>query len=121
MHQTVANVLITTTNGHANAMQQAVQTVDDVLATTVHAKRCAKRQLMINENLRKQNLKQREWNYAMGQEVLIKSVNPSKLEPRAHGPYDITQVFTNGTVKVRRNAHFNERMNIRRLVPFCRM
>eukprot|EP00957_Ditylum_brightwellii_P056926 4314934-Ditylum_brightwellii.AAC.1 len=41
MHQTVANMLMTTTNGRANATQQAVQVVDDVLTTTVHARRCA--------------------------------------------------------------------------------
>eukprot|EP00957_Ditylum_brightwellii_P069777 5298554-Ditylum_brightwellii.AAC.1 len=67
-------------------MQQAVQAVDDAFATTVHATKCA-------------NLEQCEWNYAVGQEVLTKSVNPSKLEPRAHDPYVITQVFTYGTVK----------------------
>eukprot|EP00957_Ditylum_brightwellii_P162652 12385779-Ditylum_brightwellii.AAC.1 len=41
MHQKVANVLRTTTNGCAYAMQQAVQAVDDALVTTVHASRCA--------------------------------------------------------------------------------
>eukprot|EP00957_Ditylum_brightwellii_P011549 873264-Ditylum_brightwellii.AAC.1 len=48
-----------------------------------------KRQVMINENLRRQNLKCREWNYMVGQDVLIKEVDPNKLQPRAHGPCTI--------------------------------
>ena len=79
-----------------------------------------KRQVLIDENLRRQNRKRREWNYAVGQEVLIKSVDPTKLEPRAHGPYTIVQVYTNGTVDVRRNPHIVERLNIRRIIPFRR-
>ena len=71
-----------------------------------------------SDNLRHQNRKRREWNYAAGQEVLIKSVDPTKLEPRAHGPYTIVQVYTNGTVDVRRNPHIVERLNIRRIIPF---
>eukprot|EP00957_Ditylum_brightwellii_P202558 15330669-Ditylum_brightwellii.AAC.2 len=78
-------------------------------------------QVMINENLRRQNLICREWNYMVDQEVLIKEVDPNKLQPQAHGPYTIVQVFTNSTVSVRRNPHVIEGMNIRRLVPFRRM
>ena len=53
--------------------------------------------------------------------VLIKAVDPSKLEPRAHGPYTITQVYTNGTIDVRRNPQVIERLNIRRVIPFKMM
>ena len=79
-----------------------------------------RRQQVIDENLRRQNRKRRNWNYAVNQEALIKSVDPKKLEPRAHGPYTITQAFANGAVNVRRGPHVIERMNIRRLVPFRR-
>lgn len=79
-----------------------------------------KRQVMIDENLRRQNQKRREYRYEVGGEVLIKTVNPSKLEARAHGPYVITRVYTNGTLDVRRNAQVVERLNIRRVVPFRR-
>eukprot|EP00957_Ditylum_brightwellii_P119292 9100858-Ditylum_brightwellii.AAC.1 len=41
LHQTVANILRTTTNGVAHTMQQATHAVDDALATTMHATRCA--------------------------------------------------------------------------------
>ena len=39
-----------------------------------------------------------------------------KLEYRKHGPYRITEVFTNGTVRFQRRQ-VNERLSIRRLNP----
>ena len=39
-----------------------------------------KRQQLIDENLRRQNARRREYRYAAGQQVLIKAVNPNKLE-----------------------------------------
>ena len=79
-----------------------------------------KRQVLIDENLRRQNLKRRDFNYAVGQEVLVKNINPNKLEPRAHGHYRIQQVYVNGTVDILRSNHVTERINIRRIVPFRR-
>ena len=79
-----------------------------------------KRQIMIDENLIRQNNKRRDFNYTVGQEVLIKTVNPSKLEPRAHGPYRIERVYTNGTIDVLRRENVIERINIRRVIPFRR-
>lgn len=79
-----------------------------------------RRQKFIDENLRRQNQKRIEFEYKVGGEVLIKSDNPSKLEPRAHGPYVIAAVYTNGTLDVRRNAQVTERLNIRRVIPFRR-
>jgi hypothetical protein len=66
------------------------------------------RQQLIHENLRQQNAKRREYHYAVGQEVLIKSVDPTKMEPKAHGPYVIQQVYTNGALDVVRNVHVVE-------------
>ena len=79
-----------------------------------------RRQLMIDENLVRQNKKRRDFNYAVGQEILIKAVNPSKLEPRAHGSYRIERVYTNGTIDVLRRENVIERINIRRVIPFRR-
>eukprot|EP00957_Ditylum_brightwellii_P188754 14367752-Ditylum_brightwellii.AAC.1 len=121
-------------------MQQATHAVDDALATTMHATRCAVSralgtspcamvfqrnmflnlpviadlvairyccQEIINENVRCQNLNRQEWDYVVGQEVLIKEADHSKLQPQAHSPYTIVQVFTNGNVAVR------DRQNVR--------
>eukprot|EP00957_Ditylum_brightwellii_P095759 7296335-Ditylum_brightwellii.AAC.1 len=46
-----------------------------------------RRQHLIDENLHRQNLKRKEYDYAVDHEVLIKAVNPAKLEPKAYGPY----------------------------------
>eukprot|EP00957_Ditylum_brightwellii_P198052 15089284-Ditylum_brightwellii.AAC.1 len=40
LHQTVANVLQTTTNNQANSYQQAVRAVDNALATAMHTTHC---------------------------------------------------------------------------------
>ena len=77
-----------------------------------------KRQQLIDENLRRQNAKRRHWDYVAGQQVLIKTVDPTKLEERAHGPYAIRQVHVNGTITVQRAPHVTERINMRRVVPF---
>ena len=79
-----------------------------------------KRKVVINENLRRQNQKKREFKYAIGQEVLVKTVNPDKLEPRTNGPYLITRIYTNGTVDIQRSEHVAERINTRRIIPFRR-
>ncbi len=80
----------------------------------------SKRQLLIDDNLRRQNQRRREWNYIVGDEVLIKVDEPTKLAERTHGPYRITQLYTNGTVDVRLAHHVVERLNIRWLVPYRR-
>ena len=77
-----------------------------------------RRQLRIDENLRRQNQKRREYHFQVGQQVLIKTVDPNKLQPRAHGPYPIVQTYTNGTMDIARAPHVTERINIRRVIPF---
>lgn len=152
MHQTVANILRTLTHLRTPTTRaQAMEMVDDALATAMHAMRCAvhralgispgalafrrdmyldlpivtdllliqqKRQALIDENLRRENMKRRSFDFRVGQRVLIKSVDPRKLDPRAHGPYSISQVFTNGTINVQIAPHVVERINIRRVIPY---
>ena len=78
------------------------------------------RQIMIDDNLMRQNRTQRDFNYMAGKETLIKAVNTSKLEPRAHISYRIQQVYTNGTIDIIRRENVIERINIRRVIPFRR-
>ena len=77
-----------------------------------------KRQVLIDENLRRQNQKRRPFDYAVGGRVLVKVDDPSKLQERARGPFVITRVHTNGTVTIMRTPHVTERINIRRIIPY---
>ena len=76
------------------------------------------RQAIVDENLRRQNAKRYDYDYKIGDSVLIKEVDPVKLQPRAHGPYPVVQVHTNGTIEVQRSPGVLERLSIRRVVPF---
>ena len=76
------------------------------------------RQLLINENLRRQNAKRRAFEFQVGQRVLFRAIGESKLDPKTTGPYAITAVHTNGNVTIRRRPHVTERVNIRRVIPY---
>jgi hypothetical protein len=77
-----------------------------------------RRQLLIDENLRRQNLKRRSFDYAVDQEILLKVPQPRKLDDKAIGPFLITRVHVNGTLTIRRTAYVTERVNIRRVIPY---
>ena len=71
-----------------------------------------RRQHLVDDNLRRQNQKRIQHNYAVSDLVLLKTYDPKKLEERCHGPYPIIQVYTNGTVEVLRSHNLIERVNI---------
>ena len=48
-----------------------------------------RRQLLINENLRRQNEKRIEYHYKVDDWVMIKVYDPKKGDDRLHGPYKI--------------------------------
>lgn len=77
-----------------------------------------RRQVIIDDNLRRQNLKRRFFDYTIGQQVMIKKWNPDKLGERTVGPFNITQVHVNGNVTIQRAPHVFERINIRRILPY---
>ena len=79
-----------------------------------------RRQVLIDDNNRRANLRRRFQDYQPGQEVLVLTYKPDKLEPRADGPFTIELVHVNGTVTIRRNQHVTERINIRRVRPYHR-
>ena len=71
-----------------------------------------KRQVLIDENLRPHNLTRHSHDYTVGEEILVLTYNPSKLDPRAEGPYTIHQVHVNGTISYFKTRHVLKRINI---------
>ena len=66
-----------------------------------------------------ENAKQVTHDYAIGNLVYVKiTCIYGKLEYSKQGPYIITEVFTNVTVRVH-HVQANERINIRWLKPHC--
>ena len=57
----------------------------------------------MNENLRRENRRQCQYDYQPLQKVLKKNTNPQKLGERASGPYIIEQVQANGTITIQLN------------------
>ena len=76
------------------------------------------KQKRINENNARENSKRVEYDYTVGQSVLLQSTDiRRKLDDPAAGPYKILQVHTNGNVTILR-VQVIERVNIRRIKPF---
>ena len=76
-----------------------------------------KQDVITQANVR-ENKSRTDYNYKVGQKILILNKNPhkSKLEPTVlnEGPWEIKQVHENGTVTILRN-NYHERMNIRQI------
>jgi hypothetical protein len=70
----------------------------------------ARRQARIDEISRKENLRRRFKDYTVGDEVLILAYKPNQLDPRATGPFVISQVYANGTITIQRNNHVYQRI-----------
>ena len=80
----------------------------------------AKQEAIDKANI-KENAKSRYVDNKIGDKILIlnKATHKGKLEPTVlpGGPWNITQVHTNGTVSILKNSYV-ERMIIRRIRPF---
>ncbi len=66
----------------------------------------------VNENLRHANRKQSQFNYALGQQVLKKVHNPTKLGVRMEGPYTIEPVHVNCNIRSAKQDDIYEASNI---------
>jgi hypothetical protein len=73
----------------------------------------------VNENLRRANRKQCQFDYAPGQQVLKKVHNPTKLGVRTEGPHTIERVHVNGNLTIILCEGITECINIRRVLPYC--
>ena len=77
-----------------------------------------RKEKLIKYNNQKENAKRVKHEYHVGDKVLMQRTNSTrKLERPYDGPYEITDVFTNGTVAVQKGI-VNERVNIRRVFPY---
>ena len=66
----------------------------------------------------RENAKQCDYDYVIGDKVLIyKDGNLRKAETQYDGPYTITQVHTNGTIRVQHGT-CSELLNNRRVKPY---
>ena len=82
-----------------------------------------RRQHTIRQNNKKENAKRTPHTYAVGDKVKILHNKQRKHgEPRYKGPYDVTTVYDNGTVKLRMNRNRDgsvfQTWNIRNLLPY---
>ena len=57
-----------------------------------------RRQIIIDERLRRANLRRRTFDYKPGDQILILTNNPTTLQDRGIGPFSILQVHKNGTI-----------------------
>ena len=76
-----------------------------------------RRQTLIDKNLVKANAKRIDFDYQPGQQAYKLVHNPRKLDDRWTGPYPITKIHVNGTVRLQLSEHVSERINIRRIKP----
>ncbi|KAL7530913.1 LOW QUALITY PROTEIN: hypothetical protein ACHAXR_008651, partial [Thalassiosira sp. AJA248-18] len=77
----------------------------------------ARRTQVVNESLRRADLKRRSYDYVQGERELKKTHKPTKLGERTEGPYTISQVHVNGIVSIQLRPSVTERINIRRVIP----
>jgi transposase InsO family protein len=75
------------------------------------------KQEKINANNKRENARRRVHNYAPGDNILLRCKKQSKHEQEYEGPYMLTGVNDNGTVRFHRGI-INEVVNIRRIKPF---
>ena len=77
-----------------------------------------RRQIQVDKDALHQNQKRVDYEYIVGQKVLLITDGIiRKAVDKYTGPYVITQVFTNGNVRIKRER-IEERLNIRRIIPF---
>ena len=72
----------------------------------------------VNENLRRSNLKRRQYDYAQGQKILKKLHNPTKLGVRTTGPYIIERIHVNRTITTEIRPGIINRINIWQVISF---
>jgi hypothetical protein len=76
------------------------------------------RQVQTDRNTARENAQRANFDYKVGGQVLVRKDGIlRKAESKYTGPYKITTVHTNGTIRIQRGAQ-SERLNIRRVKPY---
>ena len=77
-----------------------------------------RRQKLVDRDSKRENSKRREHDYTVGDKcTLRKDGTLRKAEDKNIGPWTVTQVHCNGTVRIQRGT-VSERLNIRRIDPY---
>ena len=77
-----------------------------------------KQQQVDKDNVR-ENSKRVSHDYSIGDKVLvIKDGHYRKLDKPYNGPFPITDVYVNRTVRIQRSTSVSERVNIQRITPY---
>ena len=75
-------------------------------------------QAQSKRNTDRENARRSDYDYAIGRQVLVhKDGILCKAETKWTGPFRITSVHTNGTIRIQQGAQ-SERLNIRRVKPY---
>ena len=76
-----------------------------------------RKQLRINQNNMRENMRRNNHQYQVDEKILVKSKKNSKHELEFMGPFPITQINDNGTVRFQKGI-INDANNILRIKPF---
>ena len=76
-----------------------------------------RKQKRIIENNERENKSRRQHTYVVGDKVLVKRRKHSKHELEWEGPFELTTINDNGTVRFQKGI-VNDVVNIRRVKPF---
>ena len=77
-----------------------------------------RRQAQIDRDALRKNREWVDFDYEVGQKCLLrKDGNLRKSETESEGPYLITQIYTNGNIRIQR-GRISERLNIKRVIPY---
>lgn len=80
-----------------------------------------RRQMQVDRDNARENSRRLPYDYKIGSKCLIiKNINGERLpkaDDRNKGPYAVTEVYTNGTVRIQKGS-VSERINIRRITPY---
>ena len=73
-----------------------------------------------SQNMQRSNSIRRNFTYTKGQQVLVKAINPTKIESRWLGPYIIQATKSNGNTLLLRMGNKTKWLNIKMIKPFRR-